>query len=279
MADPQHNWLIRAPGGIERIEASLAGAAYAPHRHDTYAIGVTLEGVQSFDYRGATRHSQPGGLVILHPDELHDGRAGDGGRFRYRTAYVPPALIQAALGGQPLPFIAGGLSDDPRLCAAVRALLDDYGRPMDGLEQDDGLYDLATALQAAAGDARPVRIADHRAALAARDFIEASLELGCSLDQLEAATRQDRWQLSRDFRALFGASPHRYLTFRRLDRARVLLLNGEPLASAASACGFADQSHFGRRFKQAFGLTPKAWLAAMGGPHERSISARRARPN
>lgn len=275
MAEPHQNWLIRAPGGIERIEANLAGAAYAPHRHDTYAIGVTLEGVQTFDYRGATRHSRPGGLVILHPDELHDGRAGDDGRFRYRTAYVSPALIQTVLGGQALPFIRDGLSDDPRLAVAIRALLADYDRPLGDLEQDDGLYDLAVALQAASGIARAARIADRPAALAARDFIEANLEGGCSLGDLEAATRQDRWQLSRDFRALFGASPHRYLIFRRLDRARALLLAGEPLAGAASACGFADQSHFGRHFKQAFGVTPKAWLAS----HDHSISAGQVRPN
>jgi hypothetical protein len=41
-----------APAGIERLEAYFAGHGYDPHRHDTYAIGVTLSGVQLFDYRG-----------------------------------------------------------------------------------------------------------------------------------------------------------------------------------------------------------------------------------
>jgi len=54
------DWLVRVPGAVERIEASFTGLAFTPHRHDTYAIGITLAGVQSFDYRGATRHSQPG---------------------------------------------------------------------------------------------------------------------------------------------------------------------------------------------------------------------------
>ena len=90
-------WLLRAPGPVERVEARFAGAAYAPHRHDTYAIGITLEGVQRFDYRGATRNSLPGGIVVLHPDELHDGRAGDERAFRYRSLYLAPADMQKRL--------------------------------------------------------------------------------------------------------------------------------------------------------------------------------------
>jgi hypothetical protein len=36
---------------------------------------VTERGVQGFDYRGRSDVSLPGEVVILHPDELHDGRA------------------------------------------------------------------------------------------------------------------------------------------------------------------------------------------------------------
>ena len=91
-----------APGaaGIERLEAHLHGQAFAPHRHDTYAIGCTLAGVQSFHYRRGLRHSLPGGVLVLHPDEAHDGQAGTDAGFHYRMAYVQPALIQRILGGR-----------------------------------------------------------------------------------------------------------------------------------------------------------------------------------
>src|SRR5436305_9802961 len=145
MAAPTQGWLARAPGGfVDRVEACFAGAAYAPHRHDTYAIGITLAGVQSFDYRGAARGSRPGQFVILHPDELHDGRAGDEQAFRYRTAYVAPAEIQSVLAGRPLPFLRGGVSSNSQLAAPIRALLGDFDRPLGRLEYQDALYDLAT---------------------------------------------------------------------------------------------------------------------------------------
>ena len=263
-------WLAGAPGPLGRIEACFAGAAYAPHRHDTYAVGITLAGVQRFDYRGAARSSLPGGVVVLHPDELHDGRAGDSRPFRYRTAYVPPADLAAMLDGRPLPFVRDGVSARPRLRHAVQALVGDMTRPLTGLELEDALYDLAAALEEAAGTATAAPVANRAAAARARDFIEARLEAALSLADLEAATGHGRWQLSRDFRALFGTSPYRYLVLRRLDRARAMMAAGHGIAECALAGGFADQSHFSRLFKRAFGLTPDAWRRGFGGPHDRS---------
>src|SRR5262245_38727137 len=88
------DWIRPAPlqSGIERIEAFFAGHAYDPHRHDTYAIGLTLSGIQSFDYRGARMDSKAGNVLVLHPDERHDGRAGTEVGFHYRMIYIEPRL-------------------------------------------------------------------------------------------------------------------------------------------------------------------------------------------
>lgn len=272
------NWVSRAPGLLDRLEGSFRGTAYAPHRHDTYAIGITLHGVQTFDYRGTTQRSQPGQMVILHPDELHDGRAGTDDGFRYKTLYVRPSAIQDVLGGKPLPFIAGGVSNDARLRAILAPLLNDCETSLSNLEYQDAIYDLATTLNEISGIRSPTRPFNYPAANAARAFIDENLEGGTSLDDLERVSGHDRWQLSRDFRAVFGTSPTRYLIQRRLDKARRLLLSGVPIAISAIDCGFSDQSHFGRHFKKTYGLTPKAWLAATKhqepviGTHNRSIT-------
>jgi AraC-like DNA-binding protein len=264
-------WIVRAPGDIERAEACFSGTAFAPHRHDTYAVGITLGGVQSFDYRGAARHSLKSHVVVIHPDELHDGRAGDERAFRYRVAYLAPSAIQTVLGGSALPFIEGGVSCDPRLRGAVSMLLGDCERALAPLEVDDALYEVATALLDASAAPAPVRIANGRAVMLAKAYIDARLSVGVSLGELERATGHDRWQLSRDFRAVLGTSPYRYLTLRRLDRARRLMTDGASLAACASATGFSDQSHFNRAFKAAVGMTPMAWLKALA--HNRSIPA------
>ena len=48
----------------------------------------------------------------------------------------------------------------------------------------------------------------------------------------------------------------------RLEKARHLLCKGGmPLAEVALECGFANQAHFSRTFKAAFGSTPTRYRA------------------
>ncbi|MFZ6745615.1 AraC family transcriptional regulator [Undibacterium sp. JH2W] len=263
------DWIHHAPGSgrLERIEAYFSGNAYAMHRHDTYAIGSTLAGVQSFAYRGSERHSLPGDTMVLHPDEAHDGQAGTGEGFHYRMIYVEPALIQQILGGQALPFIKHGISADPRLHAATQTLLQHMDSPMDTLEEQDALFDLAHALQACsdklAGHANKQHF-DYQAAERARAYIHSAMTDNISLDELARHSGRDRWSLSRDFRLLFGTSPYRYLTMRRLDLVKSLLMQGYTLVNAALTAGFSDQSHMSKHFVKTFGLTPLRWLNMHG---------------
>ena len=86
--------------GLERAEVYLSTCAFEPHRHDTYAIGITTAGVQTFRYRGPRRVCLPGQLHVLHPDETHDGAAGTEDGFGYRILYIAPELVRDALAAR-----------------------------------------------------------------------------------------------------------------------------------------------------------------------------------
>ena len=259
------DWIAVAPSrpGLERIEARFSGHAFDPHRHDTYAIGYTVSGVQSFDYRGAPRHSAAGQVMVLHPDEQHDGHAGSDTGFRYRMLYVEPHLIQQALGHAQgaLPFVPDPVSGDPQLVGAVVAALEDVDAPVEDLQFDQIVSSLAQVLSAADPSHPGKRLSPvHLRAVAdARAFLDAHAHEAVTSEQLETVTGLDRYQLARHFRASLGTSPYRYLTMRRLDRARCLMRRGEPLSTAAAESGFADQSHMTRQFKKAYGMSPGKW--------------------
>jgi len=258
------NWVVRAPGAFERAEAFFTGSAYAPHRHDTYAIGITLKGQQGFNYRGALRYNQKGTCLILHPDELHDGQAGTDSGMHYRVGYIDPAQIQNILGGKPLPFLKDGVSSDSRLYKAVLALLGEMEHDLSGLEYQDALFDLAKAMEQVSDSKKQTNQGfDYQAAEMARQYIADNLAQSISLDKLELITGRDRWKLSRDFRSLFGTSPYSYLIMRRLQQAREMMSKGVDIIEAASLCDFADQSHMNRHFKKTFGITPKKWLTTL----------------
>ncbi|WP_413491802.1 AraC family transcriptional regulator [Morganella psychrotolerans] len=245
---------------IERIEAFFSGHGYQPHRHDTYAIGRTLSGVQSFNYRSQKRHSLPGGTVILHPDEVHDGKAGTRDGFQYRMLYIKPSLVQNILGGKPLPFIPDGISIDPRLSAATQPLLKAMDMHFEMIEEEDAIYDLVQVLAAIGGQNQQRRSFDYKAAELAREYIHSYFDNNITLDELSSVSGRERWSLSRDFRVLFGTSPYRYITMRRLERFKELILKSVNLADSAVEAGFADQSHATRQFLSHFGISPGRWL-------------------
>ena len=129
---------------------------------------------------------------------------------------------------------------------------------------DTFIVDLAEGLMAVErGGARPVvsRRVDVRANERARQLLDAERTRIVHSTELESITGLTRYDLSRQFRIMFGTSPYRYLLMRRLEFARDRILRERPLVEVACDAGFADQAHFTRAFKSAVGLTPARYRA------------------
>ena len=252
---------------------SLSRTAFAPHRHDAYAVGVTTSGVQTFRYRGVHRVCLPGQLHVLYPDELHDGAPGTDDGFTYRIVYLAPDLVREALADAPLPFVADPVqpvqgSVGP-LAAALASLLADLTEPIGRLRAVEAAVAVADGLAhlAERGPRRPATL-DLRAVGLVRGYLAAHACEPISADTLERVAGTDRYTIVRHFKAAYGTTPDRYRVMRRLDLARTAIGAGRSLALAATDAGFADQSHLTRQFKRAYGMTPGRWrhLIAAAGP-------------
>lgn len=98
------------------------------------------------------------------------------------------------------------------------------------------------------------------------DFIEANLEGHLTIDRMARVACLSRFHFARAFKAAVGRSPHRYLSDRRLARAKALLAAGDrPLADIALGLSFSCQANFTRAFREATGRTP--------GQYRREVSA------
>src|SRR4051812_50187023 len=113
MAPQDHIQLDRSEGRLQRLAARFGGHAYDLHRHETYAVGLTLWGAQSFHYRGDLRTSAAGQVMVIHPDEAHDGHAGVAQGFAYPLLYVGPRAGGRALGRPAAPVLPGVVSAGP----------------------------------------------------------------------------------------------------------------------------------------------------------------------
>jgi AraC-like DNA-binding protein len=268
------DWLRSTPifPGVELFEAWFRESAYRRHRHETYAIGVTERGVQAFSYRGATHRSLPGNVVVLHPDEAHDGRAGSEAGFGYRQVYIEPCLILAALrelrGKEAaLPFAREPVTVNETLAGAIRGAFEEHADPLAGdelvLRLAEGLLEADSGI----GRTSTITLLDAAAVERARQLLDAETSRVVRSDELEAVSGLTRFDLARQFRAVFGASPYRYSVMRRLEAARSQISRQAPLVDAALNAGFADQAHFTRMFTARYGITPGRYreLRSRGG--------------
>jgi hypothetical protein len=83
--------------GSTLMRAHFCQHAFDRHSHETYSIGLTHTGVQSFRSGGSMHSSLPGGLILFNPDEAHDGQRGAPEGFGYSILYLPQAAIETCL--------------------------------------------------------------------------------------------------------------------------------------------------------------------------------------
>jgi AraC family transcriptional regulator len=135
---------------------------------------------------------------------------------------------------------AGGLLAETLVSSLVARLVQSHGKPSsDFLESSrrEGL--------------------DRRRLARVLDYIEANLEGELTVGRLASIACLSQFHFARAFKAAVGRSPHRYVSAKRLERAKDLLGEGEhPLADIALRLKFSCQANFTRSFRQATGQTP-----------------------
>lgn len=253
--------------GVTAVSADTAHA-FGRHTHDQFGIGVILQGAQkSLSGRGVVE-AEAGDVITVNPGEVHDGAPlGESGRA-WRMLYFDPA----ALAG-PIRALTGGAGDhselshpvlrDPASAAHFLALFRAMTDPRGGYSELDGPESLLLLLSRLIERRDGLRPGVPKAIDHARARIDDDPTAPLSLAELAAIGGVSQFQLLRGFSRATGLTPHAYLVQRRLQRARRMIAEGAPLAHAAMASGFSDQSHMTRLFVRAYGLSPGVYAAAM----------------
>jgi len=96
-----------------------------------------------------------------------------------------------------------------------------------------------------------------------REYIDAHITDRLFVAELATLVRQSEAHFIRAFKRTFGEPPHAFVTRRRLEFAVDYMVRTDaPLTVIALQCGFADQAHLCRVFRQATGLSPALWRRA-----------------
>ena len=236
--------------------------------HDSESV-VTRRAAGVEDRRVASR-----GTIWLSPPGWQEGSleiAGDHSGILH--IYLPlcrfsPSNLGTDVGSPGVSVLSYEHAfEDPLLAEIAHAIASEMQAPtsVGGLLVEALASSLAARLvqkhSSASSDRSFARLAreglDKRRLFRVLDYVEANLEGHLTLDRMASIACLSRYHFSRAFKQAVGQSPHRYVSAKRLERAKALLLQGDrPLADIALALSFSCQANFTRAFRQVTGQTP-----------------------
>jgi transcriptional regulator GlxA family with amidase domain len=205
------------------------GPAQAGHFHDEVQIVAVREGWRSYSTSVGTFRAEPGQIVVL-----------PGGLFHAPTMSAHSIVANIYLGMDH---------------AAVRLLAEPVVLDAHGASEVVDVIDRIASVSLYPARAGGVR--------GDTDWISRVVNTSAPIQNLAEVAGLSIDGFIRSFARQVGTTPAQYRIAHRLNVARALLRQGGSPADAASASGFADQSHLGRCFLRAYGTTPAAYRAGM----------------
>ncbi|MEV0070785.1 MULTISPECIES: AraC family transcriptional regulator [unclassified Amycolatopsis] len=246
-------WSPGVPGISEVFHAHFVQHAYPVHTHTVWTLLILDDGVLQYDldrHEHGTLRSQ---VVLLPPHVPHNGRTAAPRGFRKRVLYLPEDALDARLIG---PATDQPNLRDPKLANRISRLHDTLAAPGDEFEAQSRLAFIFERLGTHLRHDVVRREPDRGLADDLRDLLDSRVVAGLPLDEAARLLHADPTHLVRAFSRRFSLPPHLYLTGRRVELARRLLLAGVPAAAVAPEVGFYDQSHLTRHFKRMLGVSP-----------------------
>jgi AraC family transcriptional regulator len=252
----------RAAGDFLLTETHYAAGAVLPtHAHEYGCLVIVLDG--TFDERvEAKARAVAAGSVIVRPEgEPHSDSFGSrGGRclnVEMRPQWLARVREAAGAVDRSAAHSGGAFTILGRRFHAELVNGDELSALM--------IESLVLGLFAEAWrEDRRDPGAVPRWLLRAKQRIDDDPAARVTLDALATVAGVHPVHLATTFRRCFGRTVAAYVRQLRIELAcRELARSDAPLADIALAAGFSDQSHFGRNFKQAIGLTPAAYRTAM----------------
>jgi AraC-like DNA-binding protein len=256
-------WRPDVPGVIEVFHAHMTSHVYPMHTHESWTLLIVDDGMVRYDLHRHEHGALSQVVTLLPPRVPHNGRAATSAGFGKRVIYLDLTYLPASLIGRAVdqPVLL-----DPLLRQRIHQVHRVLDQPAEAFEAENRLALIAQRLRGhlsqhgEPGTGRP----DARLARDLRDLIDARFREKVTLRDASDCIGAHPAHLVRMFSREFGISPHQYMTGRRVDLARRLLLDGLPPGLAAAEAGFYDQSHLTRHFTRVLGTSPGRY--ARSGP-------------
>lgn len=250
------------------------------HHHDFFEVYFFLGGKVSFKVEGKTYHLEPGDLLMINPQELHQpdieadtlyerivlwidrtylanlcSAAGtdlsacfDHGNPAHTNLLRPTKLRRAALSQLLDRLVREYYSEELGSFAYAQGLLTQFMVELNRLAQASSFVQKRE---------EPDLVSQ------VLSYIGSHYQENITLESLAAEFFVSKYHLSHEFSHRVGTSIYRYVIFRRLLQARELISAGQAPGEVYQSCGFGDYANFYRAFKGEYGISPREFAIQM----------------
>lgn len=245
------------------------------HDHDFFELAVIESGRGIHESDDGVLPLRAGVAMLLPPGAGHEYRGCED--MRVYNCLFRAELIDAELMWARRDRLLGPLFEPARASApgsgstfveltepAVRKLVQTLEpiRAGEATSRPAQLARLLLALEIFAEAARPARGVEAQESSPlvadAMELLARDLAHPWSLDELSSRMFVGRFHLARTFARCVGQPPMHYLARLRAERAAALLASTDlPVAVIGSEVGWPDPAYFSRRFRAAFGVSPR----------------------
>ncbi|WP_423839995.1 AraC family transcriptional regulator [Vibrio mytili] len=247
---------------LSLIEAKYQSFAFQKHYHLDFHLGLITHGEQKFHHQGSHHQVGHGQIVIMPPDELHDGQSRRADGYEVNVFSIEPSMLSDLAdlkqNGQTISFNALIISDPQIFLQLSNLHLYLRSKNLSQLTKDCLPFEGFNSLIDRYGslDRQKVLPLGNQSLNTLKEYLMANLDKSVRLNALSELCQLSPTQFQRHFKAQTGMTPYAWFARLRLEKGMKLLQAGQCGTQVAHQVGFYDQAHFSKAFKQTYGISP-----------------------
>jgi len=247
------------------------------HLHDEYEIFIFLSGGVRYFIEKNSYDLVPGDILLMRPGEIHKATFTSNETYeRIVCNFSVDLLEQFADIGSSLAHcyqnrphgeknrLNSTEDEKSELIASFEkmVILNTYPQPWNVQLMIAMFLEAMVKINRIFADEtrHSVNHLQHRKLKPILEYIDANLDGNLSLDALEKKFYITGSYLCQIFKQTTGSTLHEYIIYKRISRAKQLLLKGDSAANASFKCGFSDYSNFVRAFRKVTGYSPREYV-------------------
>lgn len=240
---------------------------FRKHAHERMAFGIVTDGAMQIETAYGSYVAERGNVITFNPDMVHWGHGAGVANWVQNTMLIDEFsfadVLEDIAGRRVGDKFSSPVIDDAALYQKFLGVHACLSGSEDALQREERILDFVSTVTERAGLTDEATNKNHEPDVVSRvrDYIDHHFAEQITLDELAVLTGVGGYRLTRAFKKSVGMPPHAYQVHRRVRQAENLLRGGMRPVDVAAECGFSDQAHLTRAFRQANALTPAQFRA------------------